>query len=87
LAKRLAGGNVASLQAGQRFRRAQGERGVVGRYPVRFQNEQGVPACYRAVETRRINLSQQKAERERVAEGELADTRARRPRRSGGCGS
>jgi hypothetical protein len=32
-----------------------------------------VPTSYRAVEPRRISLSQQDAERERVAEGELAD--------------
>jgi hypothetical protein len=66
-------GNVASPWGGQRFRRGQGKRGLVRRYPGRFQDEQGVPTRYRSVEPRRINLGQQKAERERVAEGKLAD--------------
>jgi len=40
---------------------------------TRLLNEQGVPTRYCAVEPRRIDLSQQQAERERVAEGKLAD--------------
>ena len=67
------GGNVASLKAGQRFRRGQGQRGLVRCYPGRLQDKLSMPPCYRAVEPRRINLSQEQAERERVAEGKLAD--------------
>ena len=72
MAQRL-GANVASLEAGQPFRRRQGKRGLVRSYPARFQDEQGVPTRYRAVEPRRISLNQQQAERERVAEGKLAN--------------
>jgi hypothetical protein len=69
-------GHVASSEAGQPFRRSQGERSLVSTYAGCFEDETSSPAGDRTVEPQRIKVGKKEAERERVGERQFPSSRA-----------